>query len=425
MGRTALALLLLPWLGGAASATPPPASATPPPASATPPPAGATHPLAARMKVGCAWLDSADAAEAGKDSVLGELLDALRGECRANLAASQAPGWHPDEAQATLVEELEMLRAGLGEPGPGSEAGGSAPPAPAAKPPRTPRAPDAAPVGRDPAAPATGVWQMPPEKRIDAYVKRRLRLEQDGRALTGTLTEETWFRAPPSWVETSCGGHPVFRMVTEARVSGKVSGDSVTFRRERPSLVSCTCGARCIPEKRRRGFSFTLAENDEVLRDGDTLYVREGASLGRAARSAGAGDGGSGDAGAARKVDLAGEWQSDTYARGGASVVSELALTIDGDSVSGTLTERVTQPLPLESWRDRFCDGATRFEYVESFEVDGTRSGGDLALRFKGGQVRLCTCPSKCLTPRHRGMSLSLSPAGTALEGSGLVFRRP
>ncbi|MEZ4265633.1 MAG: hypothetical protein R3F39_04580 [Myxococcota bacterium] len=262
---------------------------------------------------------------------------------------------------------------------------------------------------------------MPPQKTIDAYVKRRLELTQDGERVVGRVFEETWFKAPAAWVDTSCGGKQIFRMVTAAPVSGKISGADVTFRRERPAVVSCTCGARCIPEKRRRGYALELVEAGDALRDGDTIYVREGASL----RGVAAG----GEPRAAARVgdpgDLSGDWESQPYGRGGAEVVTQLSLTIDGKHVTGTLSEHVSQALPLESWRDRFCNGAERFEFVEVHDVDGTQSDSSLALRFKAGRILSCTCPSKCRTPKRRGMSLSVNPAGSALEGSGLTLRRP
>lgn len=380
--------------------------------------------IAARLAAGCAWLDSGAAREAGKDRVLGDILQALREQCVAELPASKAADWAPTTAHTALVEELEALRAGLTDtivaPPPATVRPSVRPsvrpdePAPAQQPPL-----------RDPVAPLSGIWHTPPQKTIDAFVQRRLELTQDGKRVVGRMFEETWFRAPTAWVDTSCGGKPVFRMVTVAPVSGTIEGESVSFRRERPAIVSCTCGARCIPEKRRRGFAFELVEAGDALRDGDTLFVREGATMWGLAAGGAAQGAADGEAVTRAVGDMSGDWESEPYGRGGAQVVTQLALKITGKRVTGTLSERVSQGLPLPSWRDRFCDGANRFEYVEAFDVDGTRSDSGLALRFKAGRVLSCTCPSKCLTPKRRGLSLSVNPAGTALEGSGLVLRRP
>ncbi len=380
-------------------------------------PAVAAEAAATRLAAGCAWLDSGDARDAGKDRVLGDILQALREQCAAVLPASKAANWVPAAAHAALVEQLEALRAGLTDtievPPP------ARPPAPPAPGKKSGPALAPEPPGRDPLAPLSGTWHMPPHKTIAAFVQRRLELTQDGKRVVGRLFEETWFRAPTAWVDTSCGGEAIFRMVTVAPVSGTVEGDALSFRRERPVIESCTCGARCIPEKRRRGFAFDLVESGNVLRDGDTIFVREGAKM------RGGVAGGPSAAAAGAVGDLSGEWESEPYGRGGAEVVTQLALSISGKRVTGTLNEHVSQELPLQSWRDRFCDGAERFEYVEAFDVDGTRSDTGLSLRFKAGRVLTCSCPSKCLTPKRRGLSLSVNPAGTALEGSGLVLRRP
>jgi hypothetical protein len=386
-------------------------------------PAMAAEPLAARLAAGCAWLDSGDAREAGKDRVLGDILQALRDQCRTDLPASEAADWAPTAAHAALVDELEALRAGLTDTIETPPPAGPPPSADKGQAAKTQPEPADQPKPIDLSAPLSGTWHMPPQKTIDAFVKRRLELTQDGKRVVGRMFEETWFKAPTAWVDTSCGGKSVFRMVTAAPVSGTIEGDAVTFRRERPAIVSCTCGARCIPEKRRRGFAFELVEAGNALRDGDTIFVREGAKM-RGLEAGGPAPGAANGTVGARG-DMSGDWESEPYSRGGANVVTQLALSITDKRVTGTLSERVSQPLPLESWRDRFCAGAERFEYVEAFDVDGTSSDGGLALRFKAGRVLSCSCPSKCLTPKRRGLSLSVSPAGTALEGSGLVLRRP
>lgn len=379
--------------------------------------ARATEPLPVRLAAGCAWLGSADAVDATQDEVLGAILDALRGQCAETLPASQQPAWEPAPRDYTLADELEALRAGLSD----AIEPAAAPPRPRPSPLTAPPAPGAAPPVVDPSRPMSGVWLLPARKTIGAFVKRRLELTQDGKKVVGRMFEETWFGAPAAWVDSSCGGNPVFRMTTAAAVSGSIDGDSLVLQRERPTVASCTCGARCIPEKRRRGFAFTLVESGLALRDGDTVYFREGAEPATSQPDARAGSRG---AAAVTPLELAGDWETEAYARAGGSVVTQLALIVEGERVTGTMSERTTQQMPLESWRDRFCEGAARFEYVDAFEVEGTRSGGSLALKFKAGRVLSCTCPSKCRTPKRRGMSLALGPTGTSLEGAGMVFWR-
>jgi len=383
--------------------------------------AGATD--VAELGAACGWLDAAVAANPDRDDAFGMFMRAMRPKCQGTLEGiARGDGSVTDETITAVVKELNDLRAALSDT--------PAPPTPTPDPVPPPVEPPSdvavvVPVPVDtpprptidtpgPKGAVSGTWFQAPRVVLDRHVKRTLDLFQDGATVQGELYEEIWHDAPASWVETSCGGNATFRMVTTARVSGEASRGEVDLRRDVPRVLACTCPSRCRVEQRRRGLSLTLSPSGMQLSDDTGVFVREGAP------PPSPGEGGVGAAG----DSFAGEWETGAFDRRGAKLVLHLALTEEDGRVTGTLTARSDQDLPLRSWSDRFCDGADRFAHVDAFDVSGDRSGRELTLSVKGGRVVTCTCPSKCLTPKRRRMTLTLTPDGRSLTSDEATFER-
>ncbi|TNF24248.1 MAG: hypothetical protein EP329_25390 [Deltaproteobacteria bacterium] len=396
----------------------------------------------AELGAACGWLDAAVAASPERDDAFGMFMRAMRPKCQGTLEGiGRGDGSVTDETITALVKELNDLRSAIVD-------------APMPTPATTPDAPVVAPSGDPVAVPppvtdpavvtppaadpvgsvappgdtprreqfdtahvrgaVSGTWFQAPRVVLDRHVKRTLDLFQEGRTVQGELYEEVWYDAPASWVDTSCGGNGTFRMVTTARVAGDVVRGEVELRRDIPRVLACTCPSRCRVEQRRRGLSLMLSPSGMQLSDDTGVFVREGAPpVGAAGGALGA----AGDS-------FAGEWETPTFERRGERLVLHLLLREDGRRVEGTLTVSSDQALPLNSWADRFCGGADRFSHVDAFEVAGERSGSGLTLSVKKGRVMTCTCPSKCLTPKRRRMTLTLTPDGRSLTGDEATFER-
>ncbi|MGM0575689.1 MAG: hypothetical protein ACQEXJ_08165 [Myxococcota bacterium] len=409
--------------------------------------------LAGQVRADCTWLDAAVARDPDRDDAFGVVMKVLQERCRA-VGPKLDTGRVDDKDLRTLHEEIDSLRDALGpleEPPaaePAEEKPEEAPEKPAkaekkrkkaadernkaeeqpekpgkaeVKPEEAGEPADAAPEPRG----LTGTWHQEPQKRLDHFVKRTFELvEEDDGEIVGEMIEVTWRKAPMSWVQTSCDGNPIFRSVTTASVRGEVEGNELSLLRDRPRVTMCTCGQRCRAERRRRGYEFVVGAGENVLRDDDTVFVREGARLRRGGGSTAGGAGAAGQ-GAAGPRTVEGVWETEPFERAGETHVIRLEMKVEGDDVTGTLSERVSQDLPLASWRERFCEGNDRFEYVEVFDIHGGAGDGEVDLRFRNPRVLSCTCPSKCRTPqRRRGLSLALSPEGVALEGRSLEFHR-
>ena len=375
----------------------------------------------ASLESACAWLEAAVVTDPGRDDAFGMFMRAMRPKCQGALEGlGRSDGSVSDATVSGLVKELGELREALGEaaaPAPDVAAPVPAPgvtdPPPATLPPietdtvvrPPPDTPGAASRGA-----MSGTWFQAPRVVLDRHVKRTLDLYQREGEVQGELYEEIWHDAPAAWVDTSCGGNATFRMVTTARVSGEARGGEVDLRRDVPRILACTCPSRCRVEQRRRGLSLALSPSGMQLSDETGVFVREGAPPVSVGGVDGAGFGG--------------EWETAAFERRGERVVLHLALREDGAAVSGTLTVRSDQALPLKSWSDRFCDGADRFVHVDAFEVSGERRGRDLTVAVKGGRVVTCTCPSKCLTPKRRRLTLTLTPDARSLTSDEATFER-
>lgn len=394
----------------------------------------------AELGAACGWLDAAVAASPGRDDAFGMFMRAMRPKCQGALEGiARGDGSVTDDTVTALVKELSELRSALVDaPAPPPVAAPVAPSPPASDPvapsldlvtpvtpvtavsppAATPLRPDVPPSPR-PDTPhqrgaVSGTWFQPPRVVLDRHVKRTLDLFQEGRSVQGELYEEVWYDAPASWVETSCGGNATFRMVTTARVSGDASHGEVELRRDIPRVLACTCPSRCRVEQRRRGLSLALSPSGMQLSDDAGVFVREGAP---AVSGVGVASGAAGDS-------FSGEWETATFERRGARIVLHLVLREEGGRVAGTLTASSDQDLPLRSWSDRFCDGSARFAHVDAFDVAGERSGRELTLAVKGGRVVTCTCPPKCLTPKRRRLTLTLTPDGRSLTSDEATFER-
>ncbi len=378
----------------------------------------------ASLASACAWLEAAVVTDPGRDDAFGMFMRAMRPKCQGALEGlARRDGSVSDATVSGLVTEIGELREALGEVAPAAPDVAVPAPTPAVAEPADASpapnetdtvvrpSPDTRPAG--PRGAVSGTWFQAPRVVLDRHVKRTLDLYQrEEGQVEGELYEEVWHDAPASWVDTSCGGNATFRMVTTARIAGEARGDRVDLRRDVPRVLACTCPSRCRVEQRRRGLSLALSPSGMQLSDETGVFVREGAPP---APAAGVDGGGAG---------FGGEWETGAFERRGERVVLHLALSEDGGAVSGTLTVRSDQELPLKSWSDRFCDGADRFLHVDAFDVSGERRGRELALAVKGGRVVACTCPSKCLTPRRRRLTLTLTPDARSLTSDEATFER-
>ncbi|MCC6623965.1 MAG: hypothetical protein IT385_22095 [Deltaproteobacteria bacterium] len=280
--------------------------------------------------------------------------------------------------------------------------------------------PGPAPTASGVASKLDGTWEQPPTKVLDKQVKRTLNLITKGKKVEGELFEEVWFPAPTAWIDRSCGGNTTFRMVTTARVTGEIDKRKLELRRDVPRVLACTCSSRCTVEERRRGLELELSASGQQLTDDTGVFARPGSA------TVVAGPGGGPAPEGVVVVSLAGAWETSPFSAQDRKVILRLELEERDGKLVGTLTERSTQALPLQSWSERFCGGATAWEWVSTWQASGKiPKGRKVSLGAADGQHILCTCPSKCRPPdKKRALELELGPDGRSLSDGSRVFER-
>ena len=267
-----------------------------------------------------------------------------------------------------------------------------------------------------------GTWEQPVAKVLDRYVKRTLNLMSHGKTIEGELYEEVWHDAPSAWVDKSCNGNKVFRMVMTGRVTGEVDGTrQLLVWREPPHVLACTCSSRCTVETRRRGFDLELSVSGDQLSDSAGVFWRVGG-----AAPAAVDVNGIPVVPKRGPVLLGGTWETPSFKEADRQVVMRLELAQSDKQVTGTLVEKSSAPLPLKSWSARYCEGATRFEWVTSWTVSGKIDGGSASLKGSAPKLVLCSCPSKCKPPdAKRVLTLDVGPDGRSLvEGDARFVRQ-
>ena len=266
-----------------------------------------------------------------------------------------------------------------------------------------------------------GTWEQPVAKVLDRYVKRTLNLMSHGKTLEGELYEEVWHDAPSSWVDKSCNGNKVFRMVMTGRVTGEVDGArKLLVWREPPHVLACTCSSRCTVETRRRGFDLELSVSGDQLSDSTGVFWRVGG-----AAPAAVDVNGIPVVPKRGPVVLGGTWETPSFKEADRQVVMRLELVQSDKTVTGTLVEKSSAPLPLKSWSARYCEGATRFEWVTSWTVSGKIEGAGASLKGSAPKLVLCSCPSKCKPPdAKRVLTLDVGPDGRSLVEGDARFER-
>ncbi len=276
--------------------------------------------------------------------------------------------------------------------------------------------PVAPPDSKGPRGELDGTWQQFETRVLDKWVKRTLNLfTRDGK-LEGELYEEVWFPAPRAWQDSSCGGRDTFRMVTTARVTGSVRGARVILAREVPRVLTCTCGSRCTVEARRRGIELQRSSNGRELSDASGVFLRPGEQVVAAASTVGL-EGG--------PELFIGTWETRTFSQRDRKVVQRLEVSLVEGELQGVLYEKSTQALPLSDWSERFCGGASSWDWVTQWRVSATAKGRKLALKARDGSYAICTCPSKCAAPKAKlSLSGELGVTGQTLELDAQVFER-
>ncbi len=272
-----------------------------------------------------------------------------------------------------------------------------------------------------------GTWEQPASKNLDRTMKRTLNIFLRDGKVQGELLEEVWFPAPMAWVDRSCEGNPTFRMVTSARVSGEAGKTKLVLWRDVPRVLTCTCPSRCTVETRRRGFDLAIGPNGAELSDSSGVFVRPGTVI----------VGTKGEVALEKTTENAapvvevtsksfvGVWETQPFKSRDQTLVRRLELKQEGDKFVGTLVERSSQGLPLQSWSERFCGGAPKWEWVTQWLVDGTAKGTGLSLRGQKGDTLTCSCPSKCTKPKDK-MSFKgeLGTTGESLTIDGELYEK-
>jgi len=120
-----------------------------------------------------------------------------------------------------------------------------------------------------------------------------------------------------------------------------------------------------------------------------------------------------------------GTWETRTFSQRDRKVIQRLELSLADGQLEGTLYEKSTQALPLSDWSERFCDGASTWDWVTQWRVTAVVRGRRLEVKAREGAHAICTCPSKCAAPKAK-MSLSgeLGLTGQTLELDSQVFER-
>jgi len=191
-----------------------------------------------------------------------------------------------------------------------------------------------------------------------------------------------------------------------------------------PRVLTCTCPSRCTVETRRRGFDLQASPDGRELSDSSGVFVRPGTVIVGSKRQAES-DAAPGPVVAATPRSFVGVWETAPFKRRDETVVMRLELSLDGDKLNGMLLERSSQGLPLQSWSERFCGGATRWEWVAKWEVEGDAKGRGLTLRGKGGDNLTCSCPSKCKKPKDKiTLSGELGATGGSLSVGGDLYEK-
>lgn len=272
-----------------------------------------------------------------------------------------------------------------------------------------------------------GTWEQPARKSLDRTMKRTLNIfTRDGK-VQGELLEEVSYPAPTAWVDRSCEGNPTFRMVTSARVSGEAGKSKLVLWRDVPRVLTCTCPSRCTVETRRRGFDLAIGPNGAELSDASGVFVRPGTVIvgtkGEVALE-------KGRANAAPVVEVsptsfAGVWETEPFKSRDQTLVRRLEIKLEGDKFVGTLVERSSQGLPLQSWSERFCAGAPKWEWVTQWVVDGGSKGTGLSLRGQKGSTLSCSCASKCAKPKDKmTFKGELGTTGETLSIDGELYEK-
>jgi len=272
-----------------------------------------------------------------------------------------------------------------------------------------------------------GTWEQPASKNLDRTMKRTLNIFLRDGKVQGELLEEVWFPAPMAWVDRSCDGNPTFRMVTSARVSGEAGKSKLVLWRDVPRVLTCTCPSRCTVETRRRGFDLAIGPNGAELSDSSGVFVRPGTVI----------VGTKGEVALEKTTENAapvvevtsksfvGVWETQPFKSRDQTLVRRLELTLAGDKFVGTLVERSSQGLPLQSWSERFCAGAPKWEWVTQWQVDGTAKGTGLSLRGQKGTTLTCTCQSKCTKPKDKvSFKGELGTTGDTLTIDGELYEK-
>ena len=242
-----------------------------------------------------------------------------------------------------------------------------------------------------------------------------------GKTIEGEIYEEVWHDAPSAWVDKSCNGNKVFRMVMTGRVTGEVDGTrKILVWREPPHVLACTCSSRCTVETRRRGFDLELSVSGDQLSDSAGVFWRVGG-----AAPAAVDVNGIPVVPKRGPVVLGGTWETPSFNEADRQVVMRLELVQSDKKVTGTLVEKSSAPLPLKSWSARYCEGATRFEWVTSWDVGGKIDGGTASLKGSAPKLVLCSCPSKCKPPdAKKVLTLEVGPDGRSLVEGDARFER-
>lgn len=319
-----------------------------------------------------------------------------------------------EEARRERQKLAEESARKAAEDNAGSKAGADSPPAPAPRP--------AARAG----GALDGTWEQPPAKVLDRNVKRTLNIFTKDGKIQGELFEEVWYPAPAAWVDRSCDGNTTFRMVTTARVSGEARGNRLTLWREVPRVLTCTCSSRCTVETRRRGMELGVGPGGQELSDASGVFVRPGTTVVRAGGTASSPEGVQPTPVVeVRPASFAGAWETPPFKHRDQTVIRRLELRLEGDKLVGELLERSSQALPLQSWSERFCQGATRWEWVTRWEVEGGSKGTELTLRAQRGNSLSCSCPSKCMKPKDKFTAKgALGTTGQTLTFDGNLFEQ-
>lgn len=272
--------------------------------------------------------------------------------------------------------------------------------------------------------PLDGTWEQPPGRSLDRNIKRTLNIFTKDGKIQGEIFEEVWYPAPTSWVDRSCEGNTTFRMVTSARVTGEAGKTKLVLWRDVPRVLTCTCPSRCTVETRRRGFDLEVSPDGRELSDSSGVFVRPGTVLVGSAKQAES-EATPGPVVTVSPRSFVGTWETAPMKRRDETVVMRLELSLEGDKLKGMLVERSSQGLPLQSWSERFCGGATRWEWVAKWEIEGDAKGKTLSLRGKGGDNLTCSCPSKCKKPKDKiTLNGSLGATGSSLSIGGDLYEK-